>query len=1572
MNNPFTSISGGGLFTMANWQTAAAAPDGSMTQLQALLTQAGALAAQGTETTLYGSTISSTILSTPHMWVAGADGLFHTPTDLAQEWARYYQEAQAGQALTPIQHLEASAEAVFLNTKINTLDAATQERDREDVQREYDAISVAMDRLGLQTSKQLTVNDYLNISYVIRNDPVLQELAIQGHGLNSPPSAKYNGYTNDFQNNVDGMTLYVGGGLDNNQNALTDFFDDVVISHEPFPTVPEWGGLEQLNQNSNNEDWVGDSVGAFNDAMFNRVFTAADFSQTPGHASNTLTVPPASPTPSYGPTQMLGFYNTPVDRTISIANADLGAGVTHTWQADGSGMYVLTGSTDLGAEWANYYHILVKGTAAQQAALTDIQRLEGNIQGIFVNTSLAGLSASQLATDRMDIQRQLDALSAAMVYSGVGPQTPFTEVSYRATSLALQGNADWEELALQGHGLNGTGFSRYAGYASDMQNGWGGPTDTHSLYIGAGFDSGVKAVGGLLNDLTLEMFPQAAQNGVLYQLDQDGSTGPTMTAVINGVNAAMSSLQYTTATFANAGVGNQTIAGQALPSGASFSNALLGSGVSHAWTADANGRYVTTADLATEWTGYYKQMTAGNGATLTAIQRWEGNAEAALEAVGLKGADATEFRMDLQRVIDAASQAMTTLGIGTKPLASADYVALSNLIQATPLLNEFVMQGEGVTNPNGPKYFGFVNQFQNSRNGGFFYVGGGMDNAKAALTTFAMDFLVGYLGNPTYANNGKFYQLGTGWGTAGTVDQVATNLNQTLFDQVYVASDFSKTSTAVGTVTTIAGSTPGLGTAPTAGAGQIVTADGAVIANQITGLAHAWTADKNGEFQTTTDLTLEWYQAYQQALTNPAGMNWRMRAEANAEALFEAAGITTLGEAQQLQYRADIQREIDAIWGVMGTTGLQGKTSLTTQDFITISNTLRASPSLLELATQGRGLSGACNTRDSGYQNDFRWTNSRYLSNAGLPDDGKSAIGHLLNDLVGGDLIFGATLIDGVPWLRTNGDDVGQTLSAAVATFNAGYTLVLTGANVFVPGGVATPQVAVAAANGTALDGTVLPGTITANGRVWTVDANGQYHTANLEIEWHTLYQQLLTTGGVGMTAWQRLEANAEAMFENTDVSYFGQSRLQAAREDVQRVIDAEAEAAKVAGVNTAAPLSVGEVLAMESVLHGTTVQDETLGELALQGTGIYNNDNAGGPVRYNGYQVDFRWSAGNSKYWVGGAPDFGKAALADFANDVLINDLTYGTFMQNGTLYALDNSGNVAGTMQAQVTALNNLMYRQILVASDFSRNPSVVGAFVTMANAPAFINATGPATTTTKANSVVTAQGTVIASTQVMNGHTWIAGADGLFHTGDLSAEWKALYQQAQAGAKLSAVQMLEANAEAVFENTAISGWASKAGGASLVQAAREDVQRVIDAFAQAEAYDGIAPNAILTASLVQKLDRTMTSNQVLGEFVLQGYGAQGAKQGSRYYGMLGGVAGADWSVNYVGPGYGNGSGAVREFLRDAVLADIGQAVFVSSSGAVSAVTSTQWQSITLAQAATQLNLYGGSTVLTKASFG
>ncbi|MGQ7422879.1 hypothetical protein ACTGVD_11225, partial [Streptococcus suis] len=76
----------------------------------------------------------ATTLHEAHVWVADANGLFHTATDLNAEWHKIYQTMLNGEAgrLTPVQRLEGNAEAVFENTNINNLDAATQEKYRED------------------------------------------------------------------------------------------------------------------------------------------------------------------------------------------------------------------------------------------------------------------------------------------------------------------------------------------------------------------------------------------------------------------------------------------------------------------------------------------------------------------------------------------------------------------------------------------------------------------------------------------------------------------------------------------------------------------------------------------------------------------------------------------------------------------------------------------------------------------------------------------------------------------------------------------------------------------------------------------------------------------------------------------------------------------------------------------------------------------------------------------------------------------------------------------------------------------------------------------------------------------------------------------------------------------------------------------------------------------------------------------------------------------------------------------------------------------------------------------------
>ena len=100
---------------------------------------------------------------------------------------------------------------------------------------------------------------------------------MQGHGLNDPPAPRYRGYTNDFQNNADSTTLYIGGGLNNDRNALTDFFDDNIMTHAVFPTVWRNGQLVQLNQNANRENTLSAAVVAMDESMFYRFYVSSDF-----------------------------------------------------------------------------------------------------------------------------------------------------------------------------------------------------------------------------------------------------------------------------------------------------------------------------------------------------------------------------------------------------------------------------------------------------------------------------------------------------------------------------------------------------------------------------------------------------------------------------------------------------------------------------------------------------------------------------------------------------------------------------------------------------------------------------------------------------------------------------------------------------------------------------------------------------------------------------------------------------------------------------------------------------------------------------------------------------------------------------------------------------------------------------------------------------------------------------------------------------------------------------------------------------------------------------------------------
>jgi len=484
---------------------------------------------------------------TPHTWTADANGLYHTATDLAVEWQGYYQTMLNPQAapLTPIQHLEGNAEAVFENTGLSKLSAAQQEVDREDAQREFDAMAAAMqsNQLNLQIAPTapLTEQTYLALEKTLQNNPVLLELAVQGHGLNDPPASRYAGYTNDFQNNVDNTTLYIGGGLNNNDKAIADFFDDNIITHVPFEVVWHNGNLTQLNQNGNFENGLEEAVIALDDSMYGRVYKSTDFSQTKSCANDHY----KSPYHTLVESTEINVDQPPQNGTISTLWGPVPttiSGLTlHTWTADANGLYHTT--TDLTTEWQGYYKTMLSG---QGWSLTPIQRLEGNAEAVFENTGLSKLSAAQQEADREDAQREFDAIAAAMQSNQnlqIDPTAPLTEQTFLALESTLQNNPTLLELAVQGHGLNDPPASRYRGYTNDFQNN----VDNKTLYVGGGLNNNDKAIAAFFDDniLSHAPFPVVWHNGKLIQLNQNGNFENTLKQQVVALNESMFYRVYT-------------------------------------------------------------------------------------------------------------------------------------------------------------------------------------------------------------------------------------------------------------------------------------------------------------------------------------------------------------------------------------------------------------------------------------------------------------------------------------------------------------------------------------------------------------------------------------------------------------------------------------------------------------------------------------------------------------------------------------------------------------------------------------------------------------------------------------------------------------------------------------------------------------------------------------------------------------------------------------------------------------------------------------------------------------------
>ncbi len=671
----------------------------------------------GTVTTLFGASIATSITVNGHVWTVGADGVFHTTTNLAAEWENYFNIMQAGQGntLTAVQRWEGNAEAVFEFTKLGSdASGAKAQAWREDAQREFDAVAAIMAQLGLG-STLLTTQNYLAICNALQANPALEELAIEGHGLNDPPLAKYDGYTQNFQNNSDTVTYYVGGGLNQGQKAVASFFDDSIMTHLPFPTVEENGTEEVLNQNGNAEDTLVAAVQALNNTLFTRVYVASDFSTSSTAVGAVVTVPNAPTTAPPAPVAGAGQMTTLSGAVISTTITDL----PHVWTADANGLFQTT--TDLTLEWYTLYHEALAG-----ASLTYVQRLEANAEAVFENTGLSALSENQQEVDREDIQREIDAIAGAMKEAGLSGITSLTTQDYLTLGHVLQSDATLEELALQGHGLNHPPSSRYDGFTNDMQNN----VDSHTLYIGGGVNTGERAIADFLDDSVLSHlpFPVIIKNGELEQLNQNGDVENTLSAAVAALNASMFTQLYTAADFLVPGRGPAA----APPTGAASVTTLDGTVISntisgvtaHVWVADANGQFYTTANLEMEWRAAYQTMLACQGNTLTPLQRLEGNAEAVFENTGISNASAAQeeyARETLQRTFDAIDAAMKidqqTLGISdTAAFTQQSYLQLQETLQGPSLtsetLEELALQGEGQVVPILPQYRGYAYNVQ--------------------------------------------------------------------------------------------------------------------------------------------------------------------------------------------------------------------------------------------------------------------------------------------------------------------------------------------------------------------------------------------------------------------------------------------------------------------------------------------------------------------------------------------------------------------------------------------------------------------------------------------------------------------------------------------------------------------------------------------------------------------------------------------------------------------------------------------------------------------------------------------
>jgi hypothetical protein len=1250
----------------------------------------------------------------------------------------------------------------------------------------------------------------------------------------------------------------------------------------------------------------------------------------------------------------------------------------HTWTANSSGLYVT--NTDLAAEWKGYYQTMLAGNGA---TLTGLQFIEGNAEAVFEYTGLAKVVANnavQAKYDRMDLQREVDAIASAMTALGISPGAQMTQANYLAIETYLRDNAALQELAVQGHGLNSPPAPKYNGYTNDFQNN----TDQKTLYLGGGFDTGERAVADLFDDaiMTHMLYPTIAQNGEIDQLNQNGADESTVQSAVAGYNQFHFAKVLKASDFNVPGNAFTTGVEPAAGTTTTFFGATISSTMvagAHTWTVGTDGKFHTTTDLMTEWEGYYQTMLAGNGSSLTAIQRLEGNAEAIFENTSLSNltlhgySQQQSFREDIQREFDAMSVAMAQLGLGSTLLNAQGYLGIARTIQSDAALQELAMQGHGLNSPPSSKYNGYTNDFQNNSDNATLYVGGGLDNGEHAVAAFLDDVVLSHLPFPTVSQNGTLTQLNQNAATEDTLTDVVTATNDAMFRRVYVASDFSKNASATGAVVYVS---PAMATAaapamPVAGPGQILSLFGTPVPATMTVNGHVWTADAQGRYQTAADLTLDWYNAYQTAMAG-GSLTLTQKWEAQAEAVFLNTDLKYVSEGQQAIDRMDAQREIDAVVATMTSLGL-GNAPLTVANYLAIGRALQNNAGLEQLALEGHGLNNpwkAGVTEYLGYTNDFQHNvdNRTLYVGPALADTGERAITDYFDDAIMTHLPFAAVAQNGeLIQLNQNGN-TESTVSAAVDLMNNTlFGSVATAANFIVPGYQApaaaspTPPATITGALGD-----TLPGTVTINGHTWVADSNGAYQTsANLGIEWRGYYQTMLAGHGDTLTAAQRLEGNMEAFFENSNINtmWNGATKEAQMRVDIQREIDAIAAAQQIDqatyGIDAKAQFTEASYMQLSNTIHGNA----QLEELALQGFGVANPSS----VQYRGAYNDIFAGADWSTYFVGGGADNGKLGVA-YAMQDMLGYLPFGTNYTNGAWLTTNTNGNLSESALTAAGLMNQAMYRQVFTASDFSKTAATVGTVQLIPGAGS-ATVTPIAAVTAAAGKIVTLSGAQIANTMTVNGHVWTADANGLFHTTSLAAEWQGYYATMLAGnaGSLTAIQRDEGNAEAVLEASGVAKLT-----AAQQQAVREDVQRQLDAEACAMSINaktlGIPASAVLVQGSYLDLARTIQSNNVLEELALQGHGVTGSNS-IRYRGIL-----ADASVlaatKYVGGGLNNGAYAAGAFLQQNIMGDTPFAI-VWHNGKLVQLDQTGQPVLTVADAVDALDDSLSYRTYTKSSF-